>query len=109
VNGKKKDSKRMEGDREQFVKNRARMKKRECANRIELSCMEKEGRYEKQANFCRRPEMENCWSNDSMYLLLLHKKEKEIEKERRWEEERSEEDDAGAHLLLAHNRGGKER
>jgi len=55
--------------------------------------MEKEGRYE-QANLpsCKKREMENCWSNDSTYLLLLHKKEKEIEKERRWEEKRSEED-----------------
>lgn len=82
----------MEEDGERFVWNREKRKhewKRKSASRFELSRMKKEGRFEKQTDFCRRreTEMEDCWSNDSMYLLPLHcGKGKETEKGGRWEE-----------------------
>lgn len=67
--------------------------------------MEKEGRLEKQADFCvrRETEMEDCWTTVCIYFHSAARKGK---RQRREEDrkKRSEEDDAGAHLLLAHNR-----
>lgn len=80
--------------------------KERARDRIEPSRMEEEGRFEKQADFCGRrgTEMEDCWSNDSVYLLPLCCR-KETEKGGRWEEaKRGRRCHAGAHLLLAHNR-----
>lgn len=67
--------------------------------------MEKEGRLEKQTDFCvrREMEMEDCWSNDSIYFHSAAGKGKRQRKEEDGKK-RSEEDGAGAHLLLTHNR-----
>lgn len=76
--------------------------------RKRASRMEKDGGLEEQTDSCgkRGTEMEDRWSNDSVYLLPLRERERGGERWRRHgdEKKRSEEDDPGTHLLLVHNR-----